>query len=128
MFGKRTVKLGRARSVSRSRSRTPPRVPSAFNKARQQYMKKLMNNNNDPVNYAGVNYNKPYFILPNGTIISRHSMYGAVHANIGLKKNKTPENKLVNWLINQKTKPPRRFIIMPYTGKVWFQQNVNVVI
>ena len=84
-------------------------------------------NNNAPLNYAGVNYNKPYFILPNGTIISRHSMYGTVSANVGLKKNRVPENKLVNWLVNQKTKPARMFIIMPHTGRIWSQQNVRVV-
>lgn len=134
MFGKRTVKMGtrprsrsRSRSASRSASRSPP---TAYEKWRNQQHKLTGNNNsnkNAQLNYARVNYNIPYFILPNGTIISRFSLYGAVRPNVGLKRNQVPENKLVNWLLNQQKLPVREFIRMPHTGRIWSQKNIRIV-
>lgn len=131
---KRTLKFGRARSASRSPSRSPSpaRVPSGYNKFRQAYIKKLTANNsnsNSNLNYAGVEYNKPYFILPNNTIISRFSMYGAVNKNYGQPKPNTIKN-IVAWVKaqqNNNSKKNRIFIVQPLTRKVYTARNVKIV-
>jgi hypothetical protein len=67
--------------------------------------------------------------MPNGMIISRHSMYGAVHANYGRPKpNQNPN--IVVWVVAQQknaTKQNRKFIVNPLTLKRWTVKNVTIV-
>lgn len=134
---KRTLKFGRAKtpsnSNSNSNSSSPKKKPSAYNAFRTAWLKKLTgnsnNNNNNKLNYAGVNYNIPYFILPNGMIISRHSMYGAVRQNYGQPKPNRNTN-IIAWVKAQQKNNSRKnlaFIVNPLTRQVWTVRNVKIV-
>jgi len=131
---KRTLKFGRAKTPSNSNSNSnsnssPKKKPSTYNAFRATHLKKLMGNNNNKLNYAGVNYNTPYFILPNGMIISRHSMYGTVAQNYGRPKPNRNTN-IVAWVKGQQKNNSRKnliFIVNPFTRKVWSVRNVKIV-
>lgn len=134
---KRTIKFGRARSPSRSRSSSPAsspsRSPTAYNKFKRNYTKKLLNtssnnNNNLNVNYAGVEYNKPYFLVGN-MIISRHSMYGAINQTYG-RPTPNKNKNIVSWIKAQKANNSRKnliFIVNPITRKVYTAGNVRII-
>jgi hypothetical protein len=96
--------------------------------------------NNGPLNYAGINYNIPYFIVPpkgnsKGLIISRHSMPGTIWHKYG-----KPTGNIVEWVRSQKannSKKNRVFIVDPYYARnsntlkpntiYWTVQNVKIV-
>ena len=87
-------------------------------------MKRLLNNNVN-LNYAGVEYNKPYFLVGN-MIISRHSMYGAINQTYGRPKT----TNIVAWVKAQQANNSRKnliFIVNPMTRKVYRVGNVKII-
>lgn len=132
---KRTLTFGRAKPNSNSNSNSSPKKkPNGYNAFRAAYIKKLTggnnsNSNNGKLNYAGVNYNVPYFIMPNGMIISRHSMYGAVRQNYGQPKRNRNTN-IVAWVKAQQANNSRKnlvFIVNPLTKRAWTVRNVKII-
>lgn len=129
---KRTIKLlSKARNSNSNSNNNNKKEPTAYNKFRAAHLKKLMensnSNNNNKVNYAGVEYNVPYFILPNGMIISRHSMFGTIRNNYGRPSKNV---NIVQWVKNQQKNNSKKnliFIVNPLSKKVWTVGNVKIV-